>query len=174
MKLRILVVAAVVVGVALVPATAWAKGAREVTITGPGIHGPVRLENTADGPEVVDVNRLAEATGLFDAAFGAAPTRMTDTRPRGKLGPRYRAVYGFLVGQDEVVPIRQDLYPFAAAGFVSHTPRGQQLFQQTVQSGWYVTTDSYDTGIDGKSATEMLVALGARDHRGRSVRAARR
>ena len=169
MKLRIIVVAAIVVGVALVPAAAWAKGAKDVTITGPGLHKPVHVENTA-GPKIVEVNRLAEATGLLYAAFRTRPSPMTAARPAGKLGPRYRAVYELYAAEGKVVVVRQDLYPFAAAGFVSHTPPGQPVFERTAQSGWYVTADSFSTGLNGRSATAMLVALGATDRRARSVK----
>ena len=86
---------------------------------------------------------------------------MTHTRPAGKLGRHYRAVYELYVAQDKVVSVRQDLYPFAAAGFVSYTPPGQHVFQRTARSGWYVTTDAYNTGLDSPNATAMLVTLGA-------------
>ena len=160
MKLRILVVATIVAGVALVPGSAWAKGAKGVTITGPGLDQPVHVENTA-GPAVVEVNRLSEATGLLDAAFRTRPSPMTRARPAGTLGPRYRAVYELSASEDTTVVVRQDLYPFAAAGFVSYTPPGQRVFEKTATSGWYVATDAHDTGIDGQSAVTMLVALGA-------------
>jgi hypothetical protein len=153
MKLRILIVGAIVAGVVLLPATAWAKGAKDVTITGPGLATPVHLENAA-GPTTVDVNRLAEATGLFYAAFRAKPTPMVEPRPAGRLGPRYRAAYELYVAQDKVEVVRQDLYPFAAAGFVSYTPPGQRAFEHRTQSGWYVSTNS-------ATATAMLVTLGA-------------
>jgi hypothetical protein len=172
MKLRILVVAAVVVAVALVPATAWAKGAKNVTITGPGLKKPVHVENTP-GPKIVAVNRLAQATGLYYAAFQTTPNPMTDVRPAGKLGPRYRAVYELYASEDKVVTIRQDLYPFATAGFVSHTPSGQRVFDRTAPGGWYVATDSFN-GVDSRSATAMLVALGVPDRRARSVKTARK
>jgi hypothetical protein len=172
MKLRIVVVAAIVIGVALVPATAWAKGAKDVTITGPGLQKPVHVENTA-GPKIVEVNRLAQATGLYYAAFHTTPTPMTDARPAGKLGPRYRAVYELYASEDTVVTFRQDLYPFAAAGFVSHTPSRQRVFGGTAPGGWYVATDSFN-GVDSRSATAMLVALGAPDRRASSVKAARK
>ncbi len=167
MKLRILAAAAIVVGVALIPATAWAKGAKSITITGPGLGQPAHVENTG-GPEIVDVNRLAEATGLLYAAFRATPTPMTHARPAGKLGPRYRAVYELYAGENETVVIRQDIYPFAAAGFVSYTPPGQHVIDRTARSGWYLTTDTYDTGLDSPNATAMLVALGARHPHARS------
>ncbi len=160
MKLRTLAVAIVVVGVVLIPTTAWAKGAKDVTITGPGLHQPVHVENIA-GPTIIEVNRLAEATGLLYAAFRTTPSPITHARPAGKLGPRYRAVYELYASESNTVTIRQDLYPFAAAGFVSYTAPGQHVFQRTARSGWYVTTDKYNTGVDSPSATAMLVSLGA-------------
>jgi hypothetical protein len=169
MKLRILVVAAIVVGVTLIPATAWAKGAKAVTITGPGLEQPVHVAHTP-APKSVTASRLAQATGLYYAAFRTTPTPMTDTRPAGRLGPRYRAVYE-LYAAAGTVTVRQDLYPFAAAGFVSHTPSGQRVSAGTTPGGWYVATDSFN-GVDSRSATAMLVALGAPDRRSRSVRSA--
>ncbi len=171
MKLRILAIAAIVIGAVLIPTTASAKGTKDVTITGPGLEHPVLVGNTA-GPDPVDVNRLADATGLFHVAFRTAPTPMTDARPAGKLGPRYRASYELYAAQDKVVVIRQDLYPFAAAGFVTHTPPRQHAFNQTVHSGWYVTTAASNTGLDSRSATALLIALGAPDPRATSSKVA--
>ena len=172
MKHRILVFAAIVVGIALAPATAWAKGAKDVTISGPGLNRPVTVENTV-GPHVVEVNRLAEATGLFYAAFRTKPSPMTRARPAGRLGPRYRAVYELYASEATTVTIRQDIYPFAAAGFASYTPPGQRALDKTATSGWYVTSDTTNTGIDGRRATGMLVALGVLDRHARDIDATR-
>jgi hypothetical protein len=173
MKLRILVAAAIIIGVALVPAAAWAKGAKDVTITGPGLDHPVHLDDSA-GPTTVQVNRLAQATGLFDAAFGTTPSSMRRTRPAGKLGPRYRAVYELYAEPGSDVHVHQDLYPFAAAGFVSHTARGQRALRRSATGGWYVTGASPSSGIDDQGATAMLVALGAHDRPAGRVEAAHR
>jgi hypothetical protein len=160
-KLRILVITAVVVAVGLVPATAWAKGAKNVTITGPGLRQPVHVED-AGGSKVVSVHVLAQATGLYHAAFRTTPTPMTATRPIGKLGPRYRAVYALYASGDTTTRIRQHLYPFAKAGFVTYTPAGQRAFDGTVSDGWYVLTKTFN-GIGIQSATAMFVELGAPD-----------
>jgi hypothetical protein len=172
MKLRIVVIAAVAAAVTLVPTTAWAKGPKNVTITGPGLQQPLHLENTT-GPQPVTVNDLAQATGLYYAAFHTTPTPITDTRPAGRLGPRYRAVYALYASQNTVTKVRQNLYPFAKAGFVTYTPSHQRLFNRSVPGGWYVATTSFN-GIDGQAATAMLVALGAPDRRARDVKADQR
>ena len=99
----------------------WAKGAKDVTISGPGLHRPVTVENTV-GPHVVEVNRLAEATGVFYAAFRTKPSPMTRARPAGRLGPRYRAVYELYASEATTVTIRQDVYRSRPQGS-SATPR---------------------------------------------------
>jgi hypothetical protein len=95
-------------------------------------------------------------TGTFYAAFRTTPSPIEASRPTGPLGPRYRIVYRLYTGEKEVTPVRQDVYPFARAGFVTFTPAGQRVFDKQVVSGWYTSP---------ASATELFVAAGVPDRR---------
>jgi len=116
-------------------------------------------------PAPVGVNDLAEATGALYAVFRTTPTPIVRQRPPGALGPRYRIVYEIMTGQDEVTPVRQDVYPFARAGFVSYTPPRQRAFDKLVRAGWYIATPHGDTsGMTSSAATALFVSAGIPDH----------
>jgi hypothetical protein len=129
MRLRILFAAMLAIGVALVPTSADAKGAMEVTVTGPGLEAAIRITNSAD----VSANRIAQRSGLFRGPSAGALAG----RPAGDLGPRYVATYAWLIGQDETTPLREELYPFADGGAVTHTPPGQKVGESSAPGGWY-------------------------------------
>jgi hypothetical protein len=159
--------------IGLVAGTAFAKGARDVTITGPGLAAPVHLDTTSTSPSgtpapSVGVNELADATGAFFAVFRTVPTPLERQRPVGSLGPRYRIVYQLYTGQDKVTPVRQDVYPFAHAGFVTYTPSGQRAFDKTVRSGWYtsaVHAGPFGGGMTSEAAIALFVSAGVPDRR---------
>jgi hypothetical protein len=132
MRLRILVTAILATGVLLLPTSAQAKGATDVTVTGPGLAAPIRLGNAS--PDGTSANRLWQAAGLLVSN----PDRISDNVPqKGALGPRYRATFHWLVGPDETTPIRQELYPFADSGALSFTPPGQKELDWAPRGGWY-------------------------------------
>jgi hypothetical protein len=142
---------------------ASAKGAQDATLTGPGIRGALHIVNVAQGPTAVNVNRLAEATGTNYAVFRTRPSPLEAQRPHGPLGPRYRIVYGVYTGENEVTPVRQIVYPFASAGFVTYTPPGQRMFHKNVRSGWYrsaVQASPVGGGMPSESATALFVSVG--------------
>jgi hypothetical protein len=142
---------------------ASAKGAQGATLAGPGIDGTLHVENVSAGPTTVDVNRLAEATGTDYAVFRTRPSPLESRRPHGPLGPRYRIVFRLYTGENEVTPIRQTVYPFAHAGFVTYTPAGQRAFDKAVRSGWYTSAVQHSPvggGIPSEVATAMFVAVG--------------
>ena len=148
---------------------ATAKGAYDATITGPGLRDPLVVGNGSQGPTSVNVNNLAVATGTYYAMSSSGPTPLQARRPRGPLGPRYRIVYRMYTGEDEVTPIRQDVYPFARAGCVTYTPRGQTAFGQGIASGWYtsdVQPSPYEGGTTSAAATELLVMAGVPERSG--------
>jgi hypothetical protein len=145
-----------------------AKGAQDATVTGPGISGSLHIENVAEGPNAVNVNRLAQATGTDYAVFRTKPSPVESQRPRGPLGPRYRIVYRLYTGENEVTPVRQDVYPFARAGFVTYTPAGQHAFHKAVRSGWYtsaVQPSPVGGGMPSETAIAMFVSAGIPDRR---------
>ena len=148
--------------------TAGAKGAQDATLTGPGISGELHIVNVPEGPAPVNVNRLAEATGTDYAVFRTRPSPLESRRPAGPLGPRYRIVYRLYTGENEVTPIRQNVYPFARAGFVTYTPPGQRAFHKTVRSGWYVSAvqpSPVGGGMASETATAVFVSAGVPDRR---------
>jgi hypothetical protein len=142
---------------------ASAKGAQDATLIGPGIDGTLHIVNEPEGPATVNVNRLAEATGTNYAVFHTRPSPLVSQRPRGPLGPRYRIVYRLYTGENEVTPVRQTVYPFARAGFVTYTPPSQRAFDKAVRSGWYtsaVQPSPVGGGIPSEAATAMFVSVG--------------
>jgi hypothetical protein len=159
MKLRILLVTVIVGAAALVPGVAWAKGAKSATITGPGLEQPVHVGHDPRTAPVT-VSWLSRVTGLYFTAFRATPSP-TQKRPDGKLGPRYRAEFEMYAAADKTVTFRQDLYPFAAVGFVTYTRPGQAIFGSSAPGGWYVTSDALGEA-ESNAATEMMIKLGAR------------
>jgi hypothetical protein len=151
---------------------ASAKGAQGATITGPGIAGTLHMENVPEGPATTNVNRLAEATGADYAVFRSRPSPLKAQRPSRPLGPRYQVVYQLYVGENEVTPVRQTVYPFARAGFVAYTPPGQRAFHRAVRSGWYtsaVQPSPPGGGMPSETATALFVSAGVPDRRPSSL-----
>jgi hypothetical protein len=145
MRLRILVAAMLAAGVALVPTAAAAKGAKEMTVSGPGLATPLRLANTAEA--ALSPNTIAQKSGLF----APAPARFSDSRPPGDLGPLYVATYDWLIGANSTTPLHQELYPFTDGGAVVYTPARQHVGVEVLPSGWYRA---------GPELTLLLVAAG--------------
>jgi hypothetical protein len=145
MRLRILVAGGLAAGLALVPTAAAAKGAKEMTLRGPGIAVPIQLANTAQA--TISPNAIAMKSGLFVST----PGRLTARRPSGRLGPRDVASYQWLVGPQKTASLRQELYPFAEGGALSYTRPGQRALHAPSQGGWYRA---------GAELTLLLVAAG--------------
>jgi hypothetical protein len=147
---------------------ASAKGAQDATLTGPGITTPLHIGNDPEGPTTVNVNRLVEATGTNYAVFRTRPSPLESVRPAGRLGPRYRIVYRLYTGENEATPVRQTIYPFARAGFVTYTPPGQRAFDAEVRAGWYtsaVQPTPVGGGMSSPAATALFVSVGLPDRR---------
>jgi hypothetical protein len=143
MKRVLLVPFALVLAGALLPAAALGKGAREATITGPGLSGPLDLTGSGEPGSGGRLGTIAEMAGFFAAVFGQSPDPMLGERPEGALGPRYVVTY-VLPGpngeQDELV---QELYPYAKPHPVTYTPPGQEFWStERTQGGWYVAAYS--------------------------------
>jgi hypothetical protein len=86
---------------------------------------------------------------------------MVRERPAGPLGPRYRLTFNFFTGVEQVTPVRQDVYPFARAGFVSYTPPGQHVFEKKTRSGWYVSAPQPNGGgMTSEAARALLATFG--------------
>jgi hypothetical protein len=140
MKRLVLVSTAVAALAAIVTTTAFAKGASEAMLTGPGLGGGIRLsgEGQAGGDELM---QLAEEAGFFPSVFATSPDPMLSSRPAGDLGPRYTITYTMPGPNGTVSELRQELYPFAKPSPVSHMEPDQRYFgtEKTV-GGWYVAS----------------------------------
>ena len=132
---RSLIVTAVLAAVLASPAAA--KGPTKVTITGPGLAHPIVLNGNPESDTSTRFGRLVETSGWFAEAFPQSPPQTSATRPAGRLGPRYVAVYLVPQGGPRPAMIRQELYPYAAAGAFSRMRPGQPLFGVGTSGGWY-------------------------------------
>jgi hypothetical protein len=119
------------------PASAKVEFITEANITGPGLEGGLRIQ-------APDTKGLWESG--IDVSGGLDDARADSVEELGltpaDLGPRYLVTYRF-DGGDEL--IRQDLYPYAKGGPVTHTPPGQLLtlggpargLKIPMLAGWY-------------------------------------
>jgi hypothetical protein len=117
-----LLVAVLTIAATVVPTVAQAKGVVDVT---------VRIETDGNGKTLrfADNRRASDLTlatqfhaGVEGSSLGAVELPApTDER----LGPRYVAVFRVQRRPDEVLRIRQDLYPFAELGPLVFTPPDQ-------------------------------------------------
>jgi hypothetical protein len=142
-------VPALVVALVATATPAHAKGAQDATLKGPGLEHVVRLRDEQLGS-------LLRAAGLYQSVFHQPGSRVSATRPAGRLGPRYTVTYGWLVAQDETEPIRQFVYPFASGGAVTFTPPKQRVGSMTelLDGGWFQ---------GGSELRALLVSLGVPD-----------
>jgi hypothetical protein len=129
-----LVLAAVLAG------QAAAKGPTKVTITGPGLSHAIVLGGDAEGTMSSRFGRLVEQSGWFPQVFQQSPDSTSRVRPPGRLGPRYDAVYVVPGPNGTVATVRQQLYPYAAAGPITYVRPAQPVFPTsgtTTHGGWY-------------------------------------
>ena len=127
----------VAVGAVALPARAFAKGASEASIQGPGLCKTVTI--SGNGETSGDkLGNLGQSAGFFPAVFGQTPDPMSDQRPAGKLGPRYRIVWT-VPGPNGESKISQDAYPYAEPQPVTYMKPGQLFWDgQHTRGGWYV------------------------------------
>ena len=126
----------VAVGAVALPATAYAKGASDASIEGPGLGKTLISGNGETSGDTL--GNLGQSAGFFPAVFVRSPDPMTDTRPAGKLGPRYRIVWT-VPGPNGDSKITQDAYPFAEPQPVTYMKPGQVFWDgQHTRGGWYV------------------------------------
>jgi hypothetical protein len=134
---RSLVLATALALAAVLAGAASAKGPASVTITGPGLDEPIVLRGNAEGSVTSRIGRIVQFGGWFPQAFGQIPDSTTKQAPTKRLGPRYVALWVVPVGGGRSVTIRQDLYPWAAGGPVTHMRAGQRIFDAGTHGGWY-------------------------------------
>src|SRR5829696_3844764 len=132
MKRLLLLVAVAAIAM---PATAFAKGPDEATITGPGLAKAI----TITGAEELrsPIMTFAEATGFFPAVFGRDFSPMSPSRPKGDLGPKYTIDYNVPGGDGTSFSLSQDLYPYAQPHAVTYTKPGQRIFDMETAGRWF-------------------------------------
>jgi hypothetical protein len=150
MRNLLFIICVAVVSVVVAAPAAFAKGATQATIKGPGLKKAglvLRSDNGGDPTSGSRLGRLADAAGFFPAVFDQAPDPMLRARPKGTLGPKYTAEYVMPGPNGTTSTIRQDLYPYAKPYAVSYTKPGQPFFDrgQGTHGGWFMTTSAVRT-----------------------------
>jgi hypothetical protein len=160
MKRRLVLAGLVFVGaaIAFTPAPpAWAKGATQAVITGPGISKPITLAPSSAGQSTYDphLEKLAESSGFYLGVWGGrikGPGRLLAHQPAGDLGPRYTITYTMLPVHGKIDDIAQYVYPFAEPRPITFMPSEQTYWgKNTTVGAWYAAH------LDLK---RMLVSLG--------------
>ena len=137
--------------VVLASGPASAKGADQATISGPDLTQPIVLAGDGE-PGSGQLGVLSDGSGLFLAMFGGSGgQQLISDAPAGTLGPKYELAYRVPGGTSTPDVVRQDLYPMAAGGPVTHTAAGQPAFGGTTRGGWYRAPSGF---------TLLLAALG--------------
>jgi hypothetical protein len=133
---KYLIAAAAVVALTL-PALAAAKGPVSASISGPGLDGPLRIKGDGEGPATA-LGTLASAGGFFAQMFGQSPDPTLASRPDGRLGPRYTAVYIVPGPNDIQSRVVQYIYPYARPVAVTYLKPGQRFWEgRKAHGGWY-------------------------------------
>lgn len=134
----------------LLPVTAFAKGASEATIEGPGLDGVVAIPGDGEGGATT-LGRLVELSGFFPSVFEQTPNPMLAAKPAVTLGPKYTVRYVMPGPDGQTSVLEQELYPYARPFPVSYTRPGQPFWGATSQDaaarrdgqhtfgGWYVS-----------------------------------
>jgi hypothetical protein len=115
----------------VVPATALGKGPSAATMEGPGGGGITFSGDEGSGP----LGNLTQQSGWFAQAFPQESEPCC--RPKEDLGPRYTVTYTVPTDMNRTVTIRQDIYPYAKSGPVTHMAPGQPIFDMETPGGWF-------------------------------------
>ena len=162
MKRRLVLAGLVFMGAAMAftPALpAWAKGATQAVITGPGLSQPITLApSMSSGQSTYDpqLEKLAESSGFYLGVWGGrvrGAGRVLADPPAGNLGPRYTITYTMMPVHAKTDEIVQYVYPYAEPRPVTFMPPGQTYWGKNSTVGaWYQAAH-----VDLK---QMLVSLG--------------
>lgn len=163
---RLLVAVLAVGAILATPATALAKGPSGASISGPGLAAPLRVDHLSGlvgHGQLADQGGLGEPgqfgalmqhAGFSEGVWGRQAGRPPVDEPEGELGPRYTVLWTLPgpTGADDTV--RQELYPYAEAGPVTHVTPGQAFFDgQHTAGGWFA---------GGPELSTLLLDLGLR------------
>ncbi len=130
-----LVLAAAVAALVL-PALASAKEPARASISGPGFSKTLVPTSGNEWGET-PLALLTDLSGFFPSAVGQSPDPMLHHEPSA-LGPRYTIVWTVPGPPGPATHrVRQELYPYARGGAVTHTKPGQPIFDTTTRGGWY-------------------------------------
>ena len=134
---RLLLLAAALATLLLLPAAAIAKGPSAARITGPGLAHPVSIDGYGEDGSDTALGVLVTEGGFFSQVFGGTPAA-TRSRPHGRLGPRYEVTYTVPGGTQGDSTLRQDLYPYAVNGPATFMAPAQKFWgRQSTPGGWY-------------------------------------
>jgi hypothetical protein len=125
----------------LLPAAALGKEIKSVTITGPGLGQAITFDGEGVQLETgTAIGDLVMQSGFFPELFDTAPDPTLTDRPKGALGPRFRAIYEFPNPETgELARIQQDLYPYAKPYPVTYIPKGREVWKgEEAHGGWYL------------------------------------
>jgi len=136
MKRLLLTALAVLLGLALVPSVASAKGPSEASIEGPGLSGSLSLPGgEANGL----LGEFIMSAGFFPAVFRQSQDPMLEARPQTALGPKYVVTYVMPGPNGEEDVVRQDVYPYAKPDPVTYMKPGQRLWgTKETNGGWFI------------------------------------
>jgi hypothetical protein len=156
------VMALAVVGLALVPSTASAKGADEATIKGPGLAAPINFHTTGGNYEGGGkLGRLMEETGVFPAMYETYPYVMKTEAPKGEMGPAFTIVWHMPDG-GKGSNVRQLFYPYAEGGPYTFMAPGQPIEGGSeTTGGWYAASSRLVSMLrpEGLPTRTELIAL---------------
>jgi hypothetical protein len=159
MKRRLVLAGLVFMGTALAAApAAWAKGATQAVITGPGLSQPITLAPSMSSGQSIypQLEKLAESSGFYQGMWGGrvrGAGRVLADPPAGGLGPRYTITYTMMPMRGKTDEIVQYVYPYAEPRPVTFMPPGQTYWGKNSTVGaWYQAAH-----VDLK---QMLVSLG--------------
>ena len=134
---RLLLLAAALTALLLMPAVANAKGPSAATIAGPGLAHVLTINGYGEGGDSSPLGILVSEAGFFAQVFEQTPVATTRSRPTGRLGQRYDVTYT-VPGPNGDSTLRQALYPYAVNGPASYMTPSQKFWDsQSTPGGWY-------------------------------------
>jgi hypothetical protein len=126
----------------VVPGSAAAKGPSKAIITGPGLDRALAVDGYGEGDTSTPLGLLVSDGGFFPEVFGQSPNPLLRRTPAG-LGSKYEVTYTVPGGSSTNDTLRQDLYPYAVGGPVTHMAPNQSFWgDQKTLGGWYRGTSA--------------------------------